>query len=163
MRMPDLIFWIQPASYKNPEKGGGGVVVNFLDSQAASFRRFTAGRAGSLRPETALRLCCVRGQGVLSPGTQGRRSTADEPSQDHTCLPWLLGTWREAVVSPRGGNTDINSAPVSLAYNVIALGRVLLCRSDLRLRAGEQRIRCLWAEYPRPLERLSSASTSGCN
>lgn len=52
---------------------------------------------------------------------------------------------------------DINRAPVPLAYNVITHGRVLMCRSDLRLRAEEQRIWSLWAEYKREHERFRTA------
>jgi predicted nucleotidyltransferase len=42
---------------------------------------------------------------------------------------------------------DINRAPVPLAYNIITQGRVIYCRSDLRLRTEEQRIWSLWEHY----------------
>ncbi len=42
---------------------------------------------------------------------------------------------------------DINRIPVPLAYNIVAQGNVLLCRSDFRLRLEQQRIWSLWEEY----------------
>lgn len=42
---------------------------------------------------------------------------------------------------------DVNRVPTPLAVNVIDQGRVLVCRSDLRLRAEERRVWSLWEEY----------------
>ena len=42
---------------------------------------------------------------------------------------------------------DINRIPVPLAHNIVAQGKVLLCRSDFRLRLEQQRIWSLWEEY----------------
>ena len=42
---------------------------------------------------------------------------------------------------------DLNRAPTALAYEVIRDGRVLLCRSDLRLHGEQQRVWSLWEEY----------------
>lgn len=52
---------------------------------------------------------------------------------------------------------DINRVPVPLAYNIISQGRVLCCRSDLRLRAEEQRVWSLWEEYKAEHERHRAA------
>ena len=52
---------------------------------------------------------------------------------------------------------DINRVPVPLAYNVIDQGVVLFCRSDLRLRAEQQRVWSLWAEYKAEHERNRQA------
>lgn len=48
---------------------------------------------------------------------------------------------------------DINRVPVPLAYNVITQGEVICCRSDLRLRAEQQRVWSLWEEYKAEHER----------
>lgn len=42
---------------------------------------------------------------------------------------------------------DINRIPSPLAQNVIESGKVLLCRSYLRLRLEEQRVWSLWEAY----------------
>lgn len=42
---------------------------------------------------------------------------------------------------------DINRAPIPLALNIINQGRVIICRSDFRLRAEQQRVWSLWEEY----------------
>jgi predicted nucleotidyltransferase len=47
---------------------------------------------------------------------------------------------------------DVNNIPVPLAQNIVSQGRVLLCLSDFRLRAEEQRIWSLWEEYKREHE-----------
>ena len=52
---------------------------------------------------------------------------------------------------------DINRVPVPLAYNIIHQGEVLLCRSDFRLRAEQQRVWSLWAEYKAEHERHRKA------
>ena len=52
---------------------------------------------------------------------------------------------------------DINRAPVALATAVINEGRVLFCRSYLRLRAEEQRVWSLWEAYKYEHERLREA------
>ena len=52
---------------------------------------------------------------------------------------------------------DINRVPVPLAYNIINQGEVLLCRSDFRLRAEQQRVWSLWAEYKAEHERHRKA------
>ncbi len=52
---------------------------------------------------------------------------------------------------------DINRAPVPLAANIIHEGRVLFCRSDLRLRAEEQRVWSLWEAYKVEHERNRQA------
>ncbi|MHA7816597.1 MAG: type VII toxin-antitoxin system MntA family adenylyltransferase antitoxin [Pseudohaliea sp.] len=52
---------------------------------------------------------------------------------------------------------DINRAPVPLAANVIHEGWVLFCRSDLRLRAEEQRVWSLWEAYKGEHERNRQA------
>ena len=52
---------------------------------------------------------------------------------------------------------DINRVPVPLAYNVIKQGVVLFCRSDFRLRAEQQRVWSLWAEYKAEHERNRQA------
>lgn len=52
---------------------------------------------------------------------------------------------------------DINRAPVPLAANVIHEGRVLYCRSDLRLRSEEQRVWSLWEAYKGEHERNRQA------
>ncbi len=52
---------------------------------------------------------------------------------------------------------DINRVPVPLAYNIINQGEVLLCRSDFRLRAEQQRVWSLWAEYKSEHERHRKA------
>jgi predicted nucleotidyltransferase len=48
---------------------------------------------------------------------------------------------------------DINRIPVPLAHNIVAQGKVLLCRSDFRLRLEQQRIWSLWEEYKYQYER----------
>ncbi|TCO71772.1 hypothetical protein EV688_12123 [Chromatocurvus halotolerans] len=52
---------------------------------------------------------------------------------------------------------DINRVPVPLAYNIIPQWEVLLCRSDFRLRAEQQRVWSLWAEYKAEHERHRKA------
>jgi predicted nucleotidyltransferase len=52
---------------------------------------------------------------------------------------------------------DINHIPIPLAQNVVAQGKVLLCRSDLRLRQEQQRIWSLWEEYKYQHERNRKA------
>lgn len=42
---------------------------------------------------------------------------------------------------------NINKIPVPLAQNVIACDWVLVCKSQLRLQAEQQRVWSLWAEY----------------
>ena len=53
---------------------------------------------------------------------------------------------------------DVNRAPTPLAHEVIRDGKVLVCRSDLRLRAEERRIWSLWEEYRGQHERSRTAS-----
>lgn len=53
---------------------------------------------------------------------------------------------------------DINRVPTPLAVNVVDQGRVLLCRSDLRLRTEEARVWSLWEEYRREHERFRTTS-----
>jgi uncharacterized protein len=53
---------------------------------------------------------------------------------------------------------DVNQVPVPLAYNVITFGRVLVCKSDLRLRKEEQRIWSQWEEYEYEHERNRKSS-----
>ena len=60
-------------------------------------------------------------------------------------------------ISAQVSLVDINRVPVPLAYNVINQGVVLVCRSDLRLRAEEQRVWSLWAEYKAEHERNRQA------
>ena len=52
---------------------------------------------------------------------------------------------------------DINRVPVPLAANIIEDGQVLVCRSDLRLRAEEQRVWSLWEAYKYEHERYRQA------
>ena len=42
---------------------------------------------------------------------------------------------------------DINRLAAPLAYNVVDKGEVLVCKSDLRLRAEQQRVWSLWELY----------------
>ena len=60
-------------------------------------------------------------------------------------------------ISAQVSLVDINRVPVPLAYNVINQGVVLFCRSDLRLRAEQQRVWSLWAEYKAEHERNRQA------
>lgn len=53
---------------------------------------------------------------------------------------------------------DISRVPTPLAVNVVDQRRVLLCRSDLRLRAEEARVWSLWEEYRREHERFRTTS-----
>jgi len=53
---------------------------------------------------------------------------------------------------------DLNRAPTPLAHEVIRDGRVLLCRSDLRLRSEEGRVWSLWEEYRDQHEPTRTAS-----
>ena len=48
---------------------------------------------------------------------------------------------------------DINRVPVPLAYAVITDGITLVCRSDFRLRAEQQRVWSLWEAYKGEHER----------
>lgn len=52
---------------------------------------------------------------------------------------------------------DINRIPVPLAANIIEQGRVLFCRSDVRLRAEQQRVWSLWEAYKYEHERNRTA------
>ncbi|MFN2287417.1 MAG: nucleotidyltransferase domain-containing protein [Chromatocurvus sp.] len=60
-------------------------------------------------------------------------------------------------ISAQVSLVDINRVPVPLAYNVINQGVVLFCRSDFRLRAEQQRVWSLWAEYKAEHERNRQA------
>ena len=73
---------------------------------------------------------------ALRPGIANGFELIDE-------IQYQLGDGLNVAISV----VDINRIPVPLAYNVVAQGKVLLCRSDFRLRLEQQRIWSLWEEY----------------
>lgn len=79
---------------------------------------------------------------ALRPGLTDGFEVIDE-------IQYKLGNGLNVAVSV----VDINRVPTPLAYNVVAQGKVLLCRSDFRLRLEQQRIWSLWEEYKYQYER----------
>ena len=73
---------------------------------------------------------------ALRPGVTDNFEIIDE-------IQYKLAGGLDVVISL----VDINRIPVPLAHNIIAQGKVLLCRSDFRLRLEQQRIWSLWEEY----------------
>jgi predicted nucleotidyltransferase len=104
--------------------------------------------------------------GSRAVGTQGAHSDIDlaaalsdaitDSEQRHALLDDLSHALNQLLHLPVSV-IDINRVATPLAYNVIAQGRVLLCRSALRLHAEEQRVWSLWAEYKREHERIHGA------
>lgn len=79
-----------------------------------------------------------------------------QPEQRLALLEDQACALRQAISAPVSV-VDINRVPVPLAYNIINQGDVVFCRSDLRLRAEQQRVWSLWAEYKAEHERNRSA------
>lgn len=79
---------------------------------------------------------------ALRPGVTGNFEIVDE-------IQYKLACGLDVAISM----VDINRIPVPLAYNIVAQGKVLLCRSDFRLRLEQQRIWSLWEEYKYQYER----------
>jgi predicted nucleotidyltransferase len=100
-----------------------------------------------------------RARGDAGPGSDfdlavAFRTRASDPWERVDALRARL----QERVSRQVSVIDINRVPTPLAVNVVDQGRVLLCRSDLRLRAEEARIWSLWEEYRREHERFRTTS-----